>query len=545
MSDIEEYRKDLKRTPGIEQTGYIRVMSKIVKDLSSGIYSSPANCIKEIINNSFDADATKVIVRAKPSLNLFSITDNGIGMSIEEFSEKFTVISKSYKRVESDYSEIYNRPLIGKIGIGFIAVSEICDKLIVISKKEGDTGRFKAELDFKTFKESESIDKNDEFYKKSKYKIVYEEVPEEKDDHYTKVILSELTSDFKQIIKDKDNVVLSETVDEKFNNKYFEEIVESFRNKKIPTYEIMGEYWKLIFDVARNVPVPYLEEGPIKLDQKDEVIESIKEKVKSYNFEVDFDGVILKKPILFPNEDRFKEYKSQYIVHSFEKEIGDGDDKLIFKGYLYSQHGIIIPREDIGILIRVKNVQVGEVDDTFLGYPFVTHQVLRHWTFGEIYIEQGLEDAMNIDRNSFRVTHKHYRLLKRFLHEYLDSVVFPYSLTGFYEAQKKIRAAEKVKQQQTKLKNAVRLDKVVPTKDVSVEIENDSKGLPVEIRKSESKVIVRSKAPVFKKFTTKEKAVVEELLVLFESAFQKALSNKEDIVKLKEYFYEFLESREK
>ena len=40
--------------------GEIVVASRIVDYLSSGLYHSPAACLKELINNSFDADATEV-----------------------------------------------------------------------------------------------------------------------------------------------------------------------------------------------------------------------------------------------------------------------------------------------------------------------------------------------------------------------------------------------------------------------------------------------------------------------------------------------------
>lgn len=436
MTDIGNYQNKLERIPDIPQTGYIRVMSKIVKDLSSGIYSSPANCIKEIINNAFDADAQKVIIRARPTLNLFSITDDGIGMSLEDFQEKFSVISKSYKRINSEFSEKYKRPLIGKIGIGFIAVSEICDKLIVISKRKGDIGKFKAEIDFKKFKDSENIESNDEFYVKSSYDLVYEEVPDEVNESYTKIILSELTTDFRNVIQDKDNIVLNNPISDEFDDKYFEEIIDYISNKRIKTYDELGEYWKLVFDIAQTVPVEYLENGPVKLNKKDPIIESIKNDLKSYNFRVDFDGLNLKKTICFPNQDKFEEIES-YIVHTFKEEINVEGDILAFRGYLYSQHGSIYPREDNGVLIRIKNTKVGEVDNSFLGYPFSTNQVFRSWVFGEIYVDEGLEDAMNIDRYSFRITHKHYRELRKFVHRYIHEIIFPHCLDNYYLKQKK------------------------------------------------------------------------------------------------------------
>ena len=73
------------------QTVHMKVGAQILEHLSKGIYSNPAKAIKELINNSFDADATKVIVRAKPEFDTFSITDDGEGMNYEDFNEDFLV----------------------------------------------------------------------------------------------------------------------------------------------------------------------------------------------------------------------------------------------------------------------------------------------------------------------------------------------------------------------------------------------------------------------------------------------------------------------
>ena len=66
-------------------SGEIRVASRIVDYLSSGLYKSPAACLKELINNSYDADATAVGIFVKPDADRIIIEDNGDGMSREEF----------------------------------------------------------------------------------------------------------------------------------------------------------------------------------------------------------------------------------------------------------------------------------------------------------------------------------------------------------------------------------------------------------------------------------------------------------------------------
>src|SRR3954470_11667997 len=101
-------------------SGEIKVASRIIDHLSSGLYESPAACLKELINNSYDADATRVDVFIKPDADRIIIDDNGRGMNRADFEKHFKKISESYKREEGDETS-RGRKKIGKIGIGFIA----------------------------------------------------------------------------------------------------------------------------------------------------------------------------------------------------------------------------------------------------------------------------------------------------------------------------------------------------------------------------------------------------------------------------------------
>ena len=109
---------------GVAQHGNIKVHTQIINDLSSGIYSSPASCIKELINNSYDADSREVVIRVKPIEDSITIIDDGNGMNALDFDNNFAWISKSSKRNDGQLSERLKRPLVGKIGIGFIAVND-------------------------------------------------------------------------------------------------------------------------------------------------------------------------------------------------------------------------------------------------------------------------------------------------------------------------------------------------------------------------------------------------------------------------------------
>src|SRR3954453_15780924 len=82
--------------------GEITVSSSIVDYLSSGLYESSAACLKELVNNSYDADASLVNVFVKPDADRIIIEDDGTGFTKTEFVEHFSHVSESAKRDTSD-----------------------------------------------------------------------------------------------------------------------------------------------------------------------------------------------------------------------------------------------------------------------------------------------------------------------------------------------------------------------------------------------------------------------------------------------------------
>ena len=72
---------------------------KIIADISSGVYRSPAAALKELVSNAYDADATKVTISTDaPNFRTLVIEDNGTGMAIDKFLEVVTHIGGSRKR---------------------------------------------------------------------------------------------------------------------------------------------------------------------------------------------------------------------------------------------------------------------------------------------------------------------------------------------------------------------------------------------------------------------------------------------------------------
>ena len=178
--------------PGVSRfEGEVTVSSVIIDQLSSGLYESPAACIKELINNSYDADATEVLLTVRPDAALIVIDDNGSGFSRAEFELHFQRIARSTKRDDGDRTKT-GRPKIGKIGIGFVAANEICERLEIVSTKSGSTEVLYVTLDFEQMRlDANDRRKADESVSKADYygKVSNDAKP---DEHYTRVFLTEV-----------------------------------------------------------------------------------------------------------------------------------------------------------------------------------------------------------------------------------------------------------------------------------------------------------------------------------------------------------------
>jgi len=181
-------------------SGEIRVAARIIDHISSGLYESPAACLKELINNSYDADASRVDVFVKPNANQIIIADDGIGLNKAEFQQHFERISESHKRETSDVTKS-GRPKIGKIGIGFIAANEICDVMEIESTKQGSNELLKVTINFSDMRKdpAQRKIKGSSEISKADYFGTVEEAPI--DDHYTYVTLRNIIGDAKKILE--------------------------------------------------------------------------------------------------------------------------------------------------------------------------------------------------------------------------------------------------------------------------------------------------------------------------------------------------------
>lgn len=104
---------------------------QILNHLGKGLYRSFATVVAEAVSNSWDAEATRACITIDK--DKLTVEDNGKGMNRKDFQEKFLEVGYSRREDKDNKSK---RNVIGRKGIGKLAMLSISEKIIILSKKE-------------------------------------------------------------------------------------------------------------------------------------------------------------------------------------------------------------------------------------------------------------------------------------------------------------------------------------------------------------------------------------------------------------------------
>lgn len=107
----------------------------VLNHLGRNLYRSFATVLGEAISNSWDADADNVWIYLAASGDSFWIKDDGVGMTANDFQNKFLKIGYSKRKTGKSRSP-GGRPFIGRKGIGKLALLSCARRISVISKKK-------------------------------------------------------------------------------------------------------------------------------------------------------------------------------------------------------------------------------------------------------------------------------------------------------------------------------------------------------------------------------------------------------------------------
>jgi len=515
----------------------INVAVSVLADISLGIYRTPANALKELVSNAFDADATRVVINTGfPYFRTMTCRDNGHGMSPGEFRDIMEKIGGSIKRKEGQYTD-KGRPIIGKIGIGILAVAQICRRFTIISSQRGSGTKFEARVDFTGFAtlEAREISLGSEEAKKIGSYELFDDLPEDPDAHYTEIILEDIEPGFRTRLLETSGPE-TKIPGYKFREgdpKALEDLVDWLTKKRISVREV-PDHLRLLWELGVICPVPYLENGPIK---GHDVIPDIKRTLLDYDFTVKIDGLELRKPILFPTSPEIRNKGEDYEIYTVEFDSEVEGKRLAFKGYIYHQRQSIWPPELRGLLVRIRNVAIGMYDKSLLNYPKAQGPRMAGLS-GEIYVEEGLEDALNVDRNSFRETDPHYLVLQEVVYKRLGGDRETKAPGIFSDISRRSDEWNKARRTKEELQAREKVLADIETiSGISFEIESceDESPVPVEVDMDNGRIVIYEGHPMFPRAKAARR-LFERILVAYELA--NGIAESRDAVR--EEFYRLL-----
>ncbi len=517
----------------------IVVNSKILGHISAGVYRSAGGALKELVSNAFDANATNVSITTNwPSFDVITCRDDGTGMTLEDFKRIMQGgIGDSRKRQTKKNPFDLERPTIGWLGIGMLAIAQVCHEFKIISHHRMTKTAFQGSvrlIDFLKEKTDALTLEGDGKATLEVGQFNFEEIEYDEYEAGTYIVAADMRSAFVRKFRERSGDPLPTN---------FALYLASIQDKR--SVKELGDYWQMVWELAVACPISYVETGPFQWKQIEPAsdlressgqqasyelqkrLSTLFESLKRYHFQVVVDGLPLNKPNIYPSPSirNDNEPMSGHLFLIDEKvEVYGRILKLL--GYVYMQDGQAIePMELRGLLIRINNVAIGSYDPTFLKYPKIEGPRFN-WLSSEVYVEEGLEQALNIDRDSFNELHPHFVKLQQIIHSLLEKV--------FLEASRgtKERSKNKFQEEQANKREAVKsLLAYELGGNYEIASGDDEKPLIVDI--DQGKVIINNNSPLWPKSRNKR-----ELAQLIAIAFEVSMLAPEQ--ERREQFYKLL-----
>ncbi len=236
----------------------------------------------------------------------------------------------------------------------------------------------------------------------------------------------------------------------------FEKLVESVwdeassSNPNPKLERIFDYYLRMVWQISLALPIPYVkghlfdkpQDGSLELfnlsnapkgsavlvkQNPQDVVRDALELTNTADtdeFEVFFDDLLLRRPIKFlglPTTTHALKKPLVFLGKCKEEFKGVSRDlsggPIAFEAYLFWSPRIA-PTEHQGSLIRIHGASGTLFDPTFMRYQVSELTRLRQITC-EIFITEGLDSALNIDRESFNNAHPHAVFITKWLHSAL------------------------------------------------------------------------------------------------------------------------------
>ena len=124
---------------------YFRVDSRLASILGE-TYSSVERALKELVDNAWDADSTRVeiVIPEPPSTDPIVVADNGSGMTAAELENEYLVVARDRRNRRGTRTQ-RGRPVKGRKGIGKFAGLMVAQRMQLSATTRGETASFTLE----------------------------------------------------------------------------------------------------------------------------------------------------------------------------------------------------------------------------------------------------------------------------------------------------------------------------------------------------------------------------------------------------------------
>ena len=125
-----------------EERPYQMTLSlNVLRHLGLGLYSNVAAVLSEVVANAWDADAENVSIEIDSDAGRVTIQDDGHGMTIDDANHKYLFVGYERRQKEARTPR-FNRPVMGRKGIGKLSLFSIARRVEVHSVRDTDKHGF-------------------------------------------------------------------------------------------------------------------------------------------------------------------------------------------------------------------------------------------------------------------------------------------------------------------------------------------------------------------------------------------------------------------
>lgn len=145
MTDATEEEFGVAMSAATNEVTYFKADSALLRELGERLVGKPYIALAELIKNSYDADASRCVIRL--TRDRIEVADDGHGMAQQEFLDYWMTIGTRHKQ-QSDVSRKFKRRVTGSKGVGRLSAQFLAHRMQLVSTAKNSKERLRAFVDW-------------------------------------------------------------------------------------------------------------------------------------------------------------------------------------------------------------------------------------------------------------------------------------------------------------------------------------------------------------------------------------------------------------